>query len=279
MHLLYSPTELKKYRDNIDPDLAVGFVPTMGALHEGHLSLVREAGKRSGIVIVSIYVNPTQFNDPEDLKKYPKTLDADIAMLNTVKPDALFIPENKDIYPEKDTRIFDFGILQNVMEGRHRSGHFNGVAQVVTKLFDLVQPQKAFFGEKDFQQLAIVKKLVELYKYPVEIVSCPIVREKDGLAMSSRNRLLTPEQRIHAPVIAKTLFSAVKLKPKMTPAELKKWVINTLNNDPLISVEYFEIVNSLDLTPVDSWNDPVPKTGCVAVKIGEIRLIDNVFFA
>jgi len=278
MQLLYSSPDLTKYRNTLDPEMIVGFVPTMGALHEGHLSLVREAKKQSDIVIVSIFVNPTQFNNPDDLKNYPRTLEEDIAMLRSEQTDAIFIPGTKDIYPQKDTRIFDFGILQNTMEGLHRPGHFNGVAQVVTRLFDLVSPHKAFFGQKDFQQLAIIKKLVELFHYNIKIVACPIKREKDGLAMSSRNRLLTKEQRAHAPLVAETLFSAVKMKNKLSPADIKTWVLNTLNNDPMIKVEYFEIVNSLTLTPVNSWSDPVPKTGCLAVKIGNIRLIDNVFF-
>ena len=278
MQLLYSSPDLTKYRNTLDPAMIVGFVPTMGALHEGHLSLVREAKKQSDIVIVSIFVNPTQFNNPDDLKNYPRTLEEDIAMLRSEQTDAIFIPGTKDIYPQKDTRIFDFGILQNTMEGLHRPGHFNGVAQVVTRLFDLVSPHKAFFGQKDFQQLAIIKKLVELFHYNIKIVACPIKRENDGLAMSSRNRLLTKEQRAHAPLVAETLFSAVKMKNKLSPADIKTWVLNTLNNDPMIKVEYFEIVNSLTLTPVNSWSDPVSKTGCLAVKIGNIRLIDNVFF-
>jgi len=278
MIILYSSSELLNYRKKLEQDVIVGFVPTMGALHSGHLSLVKRAKKESGTVIVSIFVNPTQFNDPGDLNNYPRTQAEDLSLLEYVKTDAVFIPDVKDIYPEKDTRVFDLGNLQNVMEGLHRPGHFNGVAQVVTKLFDLVQPHKAFFGQKDFQQLAIIKKLVELYSYNIEIISCPIVREKDGLAMSSRNRLLTVRQRKHASLISKTLFSALRKKHRLTLPELKKWVIKTLDQDPLIKVEYFEIVNSNSLIPVDSWNDPAPKTGCVAVKIGNIRLIDNVFF-
>ena len=277
MDLLYSSSDLNHFRHN-KKNLIVGFVPTMGALHEGHLSLVKQAKKESDIVIASIFVNPTQFNDPRDLENYPRTLDEDLSLLASLETDAVFIPGVNDIYPEKDTRVFDFGNLENVMEGKFRPGHFNGVAQVVSKLFDLVKPHKAFFGQKDFQQLMIIKKLVEILNYPVEIIACPIIREKDGLAMSSRNRLLTPEQRAHAPIIHETLTLALSKKNRFTVAEMESWVITTINNDPFMEVEYFEIVNSDTLTPLGSWKDICPKIACVAVKIGSIRLIDNVFF-
>lgn len=278
MELLYSSMALAKYRTLLDKNKIIGFVPTMGALHRGHLSLVEKAKTESNLVIVSIFVNPTQFNDPHDLKNYPKTQEEDISLLETLKTDAVFLPEVVDIYPTRDTRIFNFGNLDKVMEGRFRPGHFNGVAQVITKLFDLVKPHKAFFGQKDFQQLAIIKKLVEMQNYPVEIVPCPTVREPDGLAMSSRNSLLTEEERIHAPLISKTLFAAREKKNTYSLPNLKKWVIETINSDPFLEVEYFEIVNSETLNPVNFWNDPGQKTGCIAVKIGKIRLIDNVNF-
>lgn len=278
MELLYSSGELINYRSQSDKNLLIGFVPTMGALHAGHLSLIEKAKMESDLVIVSIFVNPTQFNDPDDLKNYPRTLDKDLSLLEALNPHAVFIPETEDIYPQKDTRIFNFGRIEEIMEGKYRSGHFNGVAQVVSRLFDLVKPHKAFFGQKDFQQLAIIKKLVEMQNYPVEIIPCPIIREPDGLAMSSRNSLLTPEERSHAPLIAKTLFAALDKKKLLTPPELKKWFLDTLKSDPLIEPEYFEIVNTETLDTVYSWNEPGDKTGCVAVKIGKIRLIDNVNF-
>ncbi len=276
MELIYSSDSLLNYRSQLDEKLIIGFVPTMGALHPGHLSLVKKAKEESDIVVVSIFINPTQFNDPLDLKNYPRTKEEDISLLGPLDTDAVFLPEEEDIYPEKDTRIFNFGYLENIMEGKYRPGHFNGVAQVVSRLFDLVKPHKAFFGQKDFQQLAIIKKLVTMLNYPVEIIACPIIREPDGLAMSSRNRLLTHEERAHAPLIAKTLFAAGEKKNILSLPELKSWVIETIENDHFFKLEYFEIVNTETLIPANSWNDPCSKTGCVAVKIGNIRLIDNV---
>ena len=194
----------------------IGFVPTMGALHKGHLSLVKEARKQSDVVVVSIFVNPTQFNNPDDLKTYPRDLDKDVKMLEELDVELIFAPTVKEMYPEEDTRQFDFGNLDKVMEGKYRPGHFNGVAQVVSKLFDQVTPDKAFFGEKDFQQLAIIRRLVKDLKMPVDVVGCPIVREPDGLAMSSRNMLLTPEMRKNAPVIAETLSESLNFAPGKT---------------------------------------------------------------
>ena len=200
--------QLKKF--NLKP---IGFVPTMGALHQGHLSLVREATAQCPLVVVSIYVNPTQFNDKDDLKNYPRTIEADLALLKTVlrKNDIVFTPGDKEIYPEEDQRIFHFGNLDKVMEALHRPGHFNGVAQVVSRLFDIVQPDYAYFGLKDFQQMAVVKELVRQCGFKVKIIGNPIIREPDGLAMSSRNRLLEPGIRKEAPVIHKTLSAATAL--------------------------------------------------------------------
>jgi len=257
----------------------VGFVPTMGALHNGHLSLVDAASKISDHVIVSIFVNPTQFNDPHDLQNYPRDLEKDMALLSDHgKTSAVFTPEVKDIYPEPDSRIFDFGNQDKIMEGSHRPGHFNGVAQVVSKLFEIIEPDKAFFGQKDFQQLAIIRQLVKQLNSDIEIIACPIVRENDGLALSSRNTLLTHEEKIHAANISKILFKSVKLAKSLEVEKLTEWVIKELNNDPLIMVEYFQIVDSLTLIPVEKWNQPGDKHGCVAVKIGKIRLIDNIKF-
>jgi pantoate--beta-alanine ligase len=280
MDLIKTSKELIYFRKNLeDSKLKVGFVPTMGALHKGHLSLVDEAAKQTDIVIVSIFVNPTQFNDPNDLKNYPRNLVKDIELLS-VFPQirALFVPDVKDIYPEPETRVFDFGNLDKIMEGAHRPGHFNGVAQIIIKLFNLVKPHKAFFGQKDFQQVAIVKNIVQQFKFNIEIIACPIIREPDGLAMSSRNQLLSPLEREHASSISRVLSEAQKKASEVNVENLKEWTIFTLNKDPLIRVEYFEIVDSFDLKPVISWKEKGLKVGCIAVKIGKIRLIDNIIF-
>lgn len=254
----------------------IGFVPTMGALHEGHLSLIRRCRNENEILVVSIFVNPTQFNDKNDLNKYPRRLDQDIKMLQDEKCNYIFCPDEKEMYPEPDNRIFNFGELEKTMEGIHRPGHFNGVAQIVSKLFEVVQPDNAYFGEKDFQQLIILKHLVSILKLPVKIVPCPIIREPDGLAMSSRNLLLGIEERKNAPVIYQTLSKAKDLKATMSVVELKEWVIKQINKNPYLEVDYFEIVDDFYLRPVKNWNDENGKVGCIAVKAGDIRLIDNI---
>lgn len=257
----------------------VGFVPTMGALHAGHLSLVEEAGKQSDFVVMSIFVNPTQFNDPKDLEKYPRTLETDLALLEPTACQAVFVPEVGTMYPEPDTRQFNFGEIERVMEGKFRPGHFNGVAQVVSKLFEMVEPDKAFFGQKDFQQLVIVKAMVKQLTLPVEIIACPIVREASGLAMSSRNERLTAEQRKNAAVIYQTLCEARNNDRGLSVEELKRQVVDQLNANPFLQTEYFEIVDDTDLKPVKHWTDPVNKVACVAVFCGEVRLIDNIVLA
>jgi len=256
----------------------IGFVPTMGALHEGHLSLVEKAGMETGFVVVSIFVNPTQFNDKGDLERYPRNLEKDIALLAPTPCKLVFAPEPDEIYPEPDTRQFNFGALEEVMEGKFRPGHFNGVAQVVSRLFDIVKPDKAFFGQKDFQQLAIINEMVRRLSIPVEIVPCPIVREKDGLAMSSRNMLLTPEQRENAVHISATLFEATSKTSEFNVPQLCKWVTDSINSNEHLNIEYLEIVDSVTLQPVQNWSDPGEKVGCIAVHCGKIRLIDNVKF-
>ncbi|MBL7968175.1 MAG: pantoate--beta-alanine ligase [Prolixibacteraceae bacterium] len=258
--------------------LSIGFVPTMGALHEGHLSLVEEAGKQTGFVVVSIFVNPTQFNDKGDLERYPRDVQKDAGLLNKTACQLIFAPEVDEIYPEPDTRQFNFGLLEQVMEGKFRPGHFNGVAQVVSKLFAFVEPDKAFFGQKDFQQQAIINAMVKKLNLPVEIVPCPIIRESDGLAMSSRNMLLSPEQRVNAVHISATLFEAVNKKELFAVEELCKWVVTRINENPFLDTEYFEIVDSVTLQPVKSWSDQCKKVGCIAVHCGKIRLIDNIEF-
>lgn len=258
-----------------------GFVPTMGALHEGHLSLVRNAIAQCPLVAVSIFVNPTQFNDREDLKNYPRTIDEDIALLGTVmrKDDLLFTPDNKEIYPSEDKRVFNFGNLDKVMEAVHRSGHFNGVAQVVSRLFEIVRPDFAYFGQKDFQQLAIVRELVRQTGLNIKIIGNPIIREKDGLAMSSRNRLMEPEKRSVAGIIYKTILKASEMIRDHDIEEIKKYVKETIEKPSGFEVEYFEIVDENKLKSVDSFADfkeGVRYYGCVAVNTGKVRLIDNI---
>ncbi|TRX72390.1 pantoate--beta-alanine ligase [Carboxylicivirga sp. M1479] len=256
----------------------IGFVPTMGALHQGHLSLVSEASKNSSVVVVSIFVNPTQFNNTNDLKRYPRDLQTDLDALSTVKCDVVFAPEVDEVYPETDTREFNFGALETVMEGKYRPGHFNGVAQVVSRLFDMVRPDKAFFGLKDFQQLAIIRAMTKQLQLPVEIVPCDTVREKDDLAMSSRNMLLSTMHRKNAPVIARTLFESCNFVANKSVEETKESVINAINATQGLEVEYFEIVDGYTLQPVDNWNDSDYIVGCIAVFADEVRLIDNVTY-
>ena len=258
--------------------LSIGFVPTMGALHPGHLSLVDLAGQQSGFVVVSIFVNPTQFNDKGDLERYPRDLQKDIDLLAPSACQLVFAPETDEIYPEPDTRQFNFGTLEEVMEGKFRPGHFNGVAQVVSRLFEIVQPDKAFFGQKDFQQLAIINEMVRKLSLPVEVIACPIIREDDGLAMSSRNMLLSVEQRLNAAHISATLFEAANKKGEFSVENLCRWVIERINQNEFLNTEYFEIVNSVTLLPVKSWDEPCGKVGCIAVHCGKIRLIDNIEF-
>jgi len=258
-------------------DGKIGFVPTMGALHEGHLSLVRRAAAENDTVVVSIFVNPTQFNDPEDLRRYPRTLDTDMELLRGTGADYVFTPSVEEIYPEPDTRTFDFGVLDKVMEGATRPGHFNGVAQVVSRLFGMVKPHSAYFGQKDFQQLAVIRELVRQERSDIRIVECPIVREEDGLAMSSRNALLTPECRKAAPQIYRALSMARELKGTMSVAALEKQVTDEINKDPLLKVVYFRIVDRDTLTEASDWSDGRGKQGCVAVMAGNVRLIDNVY--
>lgn len=276
MKLVKTIHELHAQLNELRKQGTVGFVPTMGALHAGHLSLVENAMQENKVVVVSIFVNPTQFNDPKDLQRYPRDLEKDMKLLEPTGCHLVFAPEPEEIYPETDTRKFDFGELETVMEGKHRPGHFNGVAQVVSKLFEIVKPDRAYFGQKDFQQLAVIKKLVKQLNLPVEVISCPIIREKSGLAMSSRNQLLTSEQRKNAALIQKTLKEAKKLSAEKSVQELTKWVTETINKNPLLDVEYFEVVDAENLQPVKSWKNSGTKVGCIATYCGKIRLIDNI---
>ncbi|MBO5798451.1 MAG: pantoate--beta-alanine ligase [Paludibacteraceae bacterium] len=254
----------------------VGFVPTMGALHEGHLTLVRRCAAENDVCVVSIFVNPTQFNNKHDLETYPRNLEADIKLLQSAGCDVLFAPSESEIYPEPDTRRFDFGTLDKVMEGAYRPGHFNGVAQVVSRLFNIIKPTRAYFGEKDFQQLAIIREMVKQYNVPVEIVGCPIAREESGLALSSRNQRLSAEGKAAALSISKALFGSVYLKNEKSVSELKAWVIDKINSDPMLEVEYFDIVDALSLESIENWDETDNAVGCVTVYCGDVRLIDNI---
>lgn len=279
MQVLHTKNELISLIDRFKKEgKSIGFVPTMGALHEGHLSLVKESKKNSDITVVSIFVNPTQFNDPEDLKRYPRTLDKDVELLEKTGCDIAFAPSVEEIYPEPDTRKFDFGYLESVMEGAKRPGHFNGVGQVVSRLFDIVRPDKAFFGMKDFQQVAIIKQMVKQLNSPVRIIPCPIVREESGLARSSRNTLLDEEHRKNAPHIYATLKKAREMASSMGVSELKKWMTDEINRNPYLETEYVEIVDDTTLKITEDWKEPGTKVACVAVYAGKIRLIDNIVF-
>lgn len=258
----------------------VGLVPTMGALHIGHLSLVKRACEECDFVVVSVFVNPTQFNNPEDLRTYPRTLDADIALLSeNTGANVVFAPTVEEVYPEPDTRQFAFGPIAEVMEGEHRPGHFNGVAQIVSKLFMFVEPDKAYFGEKDFQQLAIIRKMVKDMDFKIQIVGCPIVRYMDGLAVSSRNALLQEDERAIAPIIQATLRRSVEeMQYKMTPVEVISWVTKTLNGIEHLEVEYYSIVDGLTLQPIENWGDTEYVVGCITCYCGKVRLIDNITY-
>lgn len=257
-------------------DKTIGFVPTMGALHQGHISLVERARAECDTVVVSVFVNPTQFNDKTDLKNYPRTPEADAAMLEAAGVDYVLFPSVEEIYPEPDTRIFDFGQVDKVMEGATRPGHFNGVAQVVSRLFAIVEPDKAYFGEKDFQQIAVIRAMMAQLGLTLEVVDCPIIRDTDGLALSSRNTLLTPEHRAAAPHIYEVLSAATAKLDQMTPQQLTEWVVSEVESNPLLKVIYFQAVDALSLQQVENWTDSQRIQGCIAVQAGQIRLIDNI---
>ena len=253
----------------------IGFVPTMGALHEGHLNLVSRAARENDLSSCSIFVNPIQFNNPEDLAKYPRTLDNDLILLEKAGCELVFVPSAEEMYPEPVTKKFDFGPLERVMEGAHRPGHFNGVAIVVERLFNIIGPDRAYFGEKDFQQLRIIQSLVKMEGIPVEIVPCPIVRESDGLAMSSRNRRLSPDERRVAPWIYKTLLFAREHAGKILVPELKK-ICTAMLEDKSFRVDYFEIAEPLGLQPIATWQETTAAMAFVAAFLGSVRLIDNM---
>lgn len=256
--------------------LSIGLVPTMGALHAGHISLIDRARRENDVVVVSVFVNPTQFNNPDDLRTYPRTEEADCAKLEAAGVDIAFIPSVEEIYPEPDTRTFALGPVAEVMEGAMRPGHFNGVAQVVSKLFSMVEPDRAYFGEKDFQQIAVIRKMVDLEGFDLEIIACPIKREDDGLALSSRNVRLTESQRQIAPAINRTLVSSVDWSRDHSLNQTKRYVIDTVNSFPEMQVEYYEIVDPLTLQPLAEWSEGSDAVGCITVYCGDVRLIDNI---
>jgi len=257
----------------------IGLVPTMGALHEGHLSLLNLSKAQNDITVASIFVNPTQFTEKHDFVSYPRTLENDIRLLENKNCSLLFSPETEEMYPQEDKRVFDLNGLDAVMEGVSRPGHFNGVAQIVTKLFELLRPHRAYFGEKDFQQLTIIRHMTRLMNYPVEIVPCPIIREPDGLAMSSRNRLLTPEQRRSAAIIPQVLAEAKKMRPSQGVREVKDYVAARLKDRDDVRLDYFEIVEPEYLKSISDWKQTDIPVGCLAVKVGKVRLIDNIKFS
>ena len=275
METITNSEELRRALGSRDRS-GIGFVPTMGALHAGHRSLVERARRECATVVVSVFVNPTQFNDKTDLKNYPRTPEADLRLLEEVGADYVFMPSVEEVYPEPDTRTLDFGMIDKVMEGATRPGHFNGVAQVVSRLFDLVKPAKAYFGEKDFQQFAVIREMVRQLRIPVEIIPCPIVRGEDGLALSSRNTLLDTDHRTAAPYIYKVLKAAVEKSHQTTPAQLAAWVTAQVESNPLLKVIYFQVVDAATMQQVRTWEESPVIQGCIAVQAGDIRLIDNI---
>lgn len=254
----------------------VGLVPTMGALHAGHASLVKRSANENDITVVSVFVNPTQFNDKNDLAKYPRTLDADCCLLDDCGATFVFAPSVEEMYPQPDTRQFSYAPLDTVMEGAFRPGHFNGVCQIVSKLFDAVTPDRAYFGEKDFQQLAIIREMVRQMKYKLEIVGCPIVREEDGLALSSRNKRLSAEERENALKISQAIFKSRTFAVSHTVSETQKMVEDAIEDAPGLRLEYFEIVDGNTLQKISNWKDTSYAVGCITVFCGEVRLIDNI---
>lgn len=277
MELIQTIHELRAKLDALRGEgKTIGLVPTMGALHAGHASLVKRAVAENDVVVVSDFVNPTQFNDKNDLAKYPRTLDADCRLLEACGVTFVFAPSVEEIYTEPDTRTFSYAPLDTVMEGKYRPGHFNGVCQIVSKLFLIVEPTRAYFGEKDFQQLAIIREMVRKYPFSLQIVGCPIVREADGLALSSRNARLSGEQRMQALQISKTLFASVDYAKVHLLAETKAFVEKGIEDAEGLRLEYFEIVDGNTLQPVSSWDESGYIVGCITVFCGDVRLIDNI---
>ena len=279
MKIVSTIAELRGCLENLRREgKSIGLVPTMGDLHAGHLSLVKRCLAENDVCVVSDFVNPTQFNDKNDLAAYPHKPESDAALLEKNGCTVLFLPSVEEMYPEPDTRQFRFGALEQVMEGPYRPGHFNGVAQIVSKLFYAVEPDRAYFGEKDFQQIAIVRSMVAQLGLKLEIVSCPIVREADGLAMSSRNARLSDGERRKAVLISKYLFESRDLAASRSLREVKEYVISHINAEDVFRLDYYEIVDGITLQPVADWADSSYIVGCIAVYCGNVRLIDNVIY-
>ena len=260
--------------------LSVGLVPTMGALHEGHASLIRQSVAENQLTVVSVFVNPTQFNDPKDLQHYPRTFEADAQLIASLGGDIVFAPSVEEVYPQEDKRVFSYPPIDTVMEGARRPGHFNGVCQIVSKLFDMVTPDRAYFGEKDFQQIAVVRAMMKDLGYTFQLVPCPIVREASGLALSSRNALMNDEERKLATNIYRILRESVTLSSSHSVAETQQFVVEQLNALDGLEVEYYEIVNGETLQTVTSWEDAPHIQGCITVFCGArpVRLIDNIAY-
>ena len=275
METITNSEELRRALGSRDRS-GIGFVPTMGALHAGHSSLVERARRECATVVVSVFVNPTQFNDKTDLKNYPRTPEADLRLLEEVGADYVFMTSVEEVYPEPDTRTFDFGMIDKVMEGATRPGHFNGVAQGVSRLVGLVKRGNAWFGEKDFQQIAVIREMVRQLRIPGEIIPCPIVRGEDGLALSSRNTLLDTDHRTAAPYIYKVLKAAVEKSHQTTPDQLADWVTPQVESNPQLKVIYFQVVDAATMQQVRTWEESPAIQGCIAVQAGDIRLIDNI---
>lgn len=274
---------LEKIKDTSDHlqeirngNISIGFVPTMGALHKGHLSLIKEAKKENGYVTCSIFVNPIQFNNKNDLQVYPRDITRDIKLLESAGCDFLFHPSETEMYPEPVNEVFDFGNLDKVMEGLFRPGHFNGVAVVVKKLFEILKPDRAYFGLKDYQQLVIIHKVVSDFKLSVEIVPCSTVREEDGLAMSSRNQLLSKTERMQAAMIYEALKMVKIQSGYLTINEIKRFIENLFLKTKTTKLEYFEIVDMYTLKPLTTWAQSSNVIACIAVYVGNVRLIDNI---
>lgn len=279
MKVVNSVVELKAVLAQVrNENKTIGLVPTMGALHEGHGSLVKRCVAENDYTVVSVFVNPTQFNDKNDLNNYPRTLDADCEMLQSLGADLVFAPTVEEVYPEPDTRSFSYPPIDSVMEGAKRPGHFNGVCQIVSKLFYMVKPDTAYFGEKDFQQIAVIRAMVKDLNIKVDLRPCPIVREESGLAMSSRNTLLTPAERQVATNISRCLFESVAYAKEHSVLETHNHVVAQLNEIPGLEVEYFQIVDDTSLQDVHSWADAQGIVGCITVYCGArpVRLIDNI---
>ncbi|MDD2564204.1 MAG: pantoate--beta-alanine ligase [Salinivirgaceae bacterium] len=279
MEIFNSRTELSTFVEHKRSiGCSIGFVPTMGALHSGHLKLVKETLTKCDIVVVSIFVNPTQFNNSDDLRLYPRNEKRDFELLRNEGCDAVFFPTVEEIYPQQDHRIFDLGGLDTVMEGQFRPGHFQGVVQVVTRLFDIVNPDVASFGKKDFQQLTIIKHITDKMGYSIRIDAVETIRESDGLAMSSRNERLTKEQRSIAPNIYRILNEAKAQKHQKSIQEVEDFVTQQIDALPYMKTEYFSIVNHKTLQPLTAWHEKCDAVGCIAVYCGDVRLIDNIYF-